>query len=136
MDLRKADCNIGMEECSRNIKTKQFQILTDINLIWDFMVEIYGRNFSNGVAAPFYEYAITSTWMDISYQYLNRIWFDGDKVVAFVFTESPVTSLYGALMHNTRIQKQRIGSGCIIETLRTNEEAWCNSYDGRRERIL
>ena len=76
-----------MEKCYTNNKTKQFQILTDINLIWDFMVDIYGRNFSNGVAAPFYEYAITSTWMDISYQYLNRIWFDGDKVVAFVFKD-------------------------------------------------
>ncbi|WP_277408276.1 hypothetical protein [Lacrimispora xylanisolvens] len=42
-----------MEECNRNIKIKQFQILTDINLIWNFMVEIYGRNFTNGVAAPF-----------------------------------------------------------------------------------
>ena len=26
-----------------NITTKQFQLLTDINLIWDFLVDIYDR---------------------------------------------------------------------------------------------
>lgn len=77
-----------------SITTKQFQLLTDINLIWNFMVETYDRDNRTGVAAPFFEYAITSAWMDTSYQFLNRIWFDGDKVVAFVFNESPVTDIY------------------------------------------
>ena len=27
-----------------NITTKQFQILTDINLVWDFFVEIYDKD--------------------------------------------------------------------------------------------
>lgn len=36
----------------RNITTKQFQILTDINLVWDFLVDIYEKG--NGVAAPFF----------------------------------------------------------------------------------
>ena len=57
-----------------NITTKQFQILTDINLVWDFFVEIYERG-QGGVPAPFYEYAIQSSWMDTTYQYLNRFWF-------------------------------------------------------------
>lgn len=36
-----------------NIKTKQFQILTDINLVWNFMTDIYDPYFANGAAAPF-----------------------------------------------------------------------------------
>ena len=47
-----------------NIKTKQFQILTDINLVWNFMTDIYDPYFANGAAAPFFEYALTSKWMD------------------------------------------------------------------------
>lgn len=77
-----------------NITTKQFQILTDINLVWDFFVEIYDKDRGGGVAAPFFEYAIQSSWMDTSYQYLNRFWFDGDRIVAFVFNEAPVTDIY------------------------------------------
>lgn len=74
--------------------TKQFQILTDINLVWDFFVETYDREKSGRIVAPFFEYAILSSWMDNSYSYLNRFWFDGNKVVAFVFYESPVTDTY------------------------------------------
>lgn len=127
MDLKKAACKMGMEEYSRNIHTKQFQILTDTNLIWDFMVEIYGRNFTNGVAAPFYEYAITSTWMDISYQYLNRIWFDGDKIVAFVFTESPVTNIFFNL---------RPGYEDLVEELLNYAEEYMPNFDNQRQFIL
>ena len=78
----------------KNITTKQFQILTDINLVWDFMKEIYKPHFANGVAAPFFEYAITSTWMNKEYLHLNRFWMDQDRVAAFVFTESSVTSVF------------------------------------------
>lgn len=78
----------------KNITSKQFQILTDINLVWDFMVDNYGRNFTNGVAAPFFEYAITSSWMNPLYTYLDRIWLDGDKVVGFIFTESTPTDIF------------------------------------------
>ena len=77
-----------------SITTKQFQILTDANLIWDFFVEIYDREHRTGVVAPFFEYAITSSWFDTTNIYLDRIWFDGDKVVAFVFYESPSTDIY------------------------------------------
>lgn len=76
------------------ITTRQFQILTDINLVWDFFVDVYDREKGGGVAAPFFEYAVQSTWMDNTYSYLNRIWFDGDKVVAFVFNEAPATDVY------------------------------------------
>ena len=76
------------------ITTKQFNILSDINLVWNFLVETYDRENDNGRAAPFFEYALTSSWMDTSYSFLDRFWFDGDKVVAFVYYENPVTDIY------------------------------------------
>ena len=76
------------------IITKQFQLLTDINLVWDFLVDTYDWKNDCGRAAPFFEYAITSSWMDTSYSFLDRLWFDGDKVVAFVYYENPVTDIY------------------------------------------
>ncbi|MGN0664964.1 MAG: GNAT family N-acetyltransferase [Huintestinicola sp.] len=76
------------------ITTKQFQILTDIDLVWDFFTDTYDRYNGGGIAAPFYEYAVSSSWMETSYQHLNRFWFDGDKVVGFVFNEYSVTDIY------------------------------------------
>lgn len=78
----------------KNITTGQFQILTDIDLVWDFFTDIYDENRGGGVAAPFFEYAIQSSWMDTSYCFLNRFWLDEKKVVGFVFYESPVTDIY------------------------------------------
>ena len=77
-----------------SITTKQFQKETDLNPVWDFMVEIYDREKGGGVAAPFFEYALFSSWMDKSYVHLNRLWFDGSRVVGFVFNEAPVTDIY------------------------------------------
>ena len=82
------------EENNMSITTKQFQKETDLNLVWDFMVEIYDREKGGGVAAPFFEYALFSSWMDKSYVHLNRLWFDGSRVVGFVFNEAPVTDIY------------------------------------------
>ena len=53
-------------EKKMNITTKQFQLLTDINLVWDFLVETYDRENDSGRPAPFFEYALTSSWMDTS----------------------------------------------------------------------
>lgn len=80
-----------------NIKTKQFQILTDIDLVWKLMTDIYDHEETNGPAAPFFEYAIISSWLDKAYLRMNRLWLDGDLPVAFVFYESPVTSTYFVL---------------------------------------
>ena len=77
-----------------SITTKQFQLLTDINPVWDFLVEIYDRETGSGMAAPFFEHALQSSWMDRSYTFLDRLWFDRDRVVAFVYYESPVTDIY------------------------------------------
>lgn len=50
------------------IKTKQFQILTDVEMAWKFIVDVYDAISDKGrenVEAPFFEYALTSTWMNI-----------------------------------------------------------------------
>ena len=80
-----------------NIRTKQFQILTDIGLAWKLMTDVYNHEETNGPAAPFFEYAVISSWLDRDYLRLNRFWLDGDLPVAFVFYEQPVTSTYFVL---------------------------------------
>ena len=79
------------------IRTKQFQLLTDIGLVWKLMTDVYDHEESNGPAAPFFEYAVTSPWYDGAYSRLNRFWLDGDTPVGFVFYENPVSSLYYVL---------------------------------------
>ena len=79
------------------IRTKQFQILTDIELVWKLMTDVYNREETNGPCAPFFEYAVTSTWLDRVYLRLNRLWLDGDLPVGFVFYEQPVTSTFFVL---------------------------------------
>lgn len=66
------------------MRTRQFQLLSDINLVWDFMVETYDRYAANGVAAPFFEYALTSTWMDKAYTHLNRMWWVPQNRLAYM----------------------------------------------------
>ena len=63
-----------------NITTKQFPILTDVNLVWVFLADIYDREHGSGVAASFFEYALQSSWMDQSYSFLDGLWLDGDRV--------------------------------------------------------
>ena len=111
----------------KNITTKQFQPLTDMGMVWDFMVEIYDDRFANGVAAPFFEYAITSTWMNKSYLHLDRLWFDSDKVIAFVFTEEPVTSVFFSL---------RPGYEELAEEMIDYAEANIPNFDGEQEFVL
>ena len=85
------------EDTGMKIRTKQFQILTDIGLAWKLMTDVYNHEETNGPAAPFFEYAIISSWLDKDYLRLNRFWLDGDLPVAFVFYEAPVTSTYFVL---------------------------------------
>ena len=60
-----------------NIRTKQFQLLTDIELVWQLMTDAYNHGTSR-LAGPFFEYAVTSPWMDKDYVRLDRFWLDGD----------------------------------------------------------
>ena len=85
------------EETDMTVHTKQFQVLTDIELVWKLMTDVYNHEESNGPAAPFFEYAVTSPWLDRDYLRLNRIWLDDNQPVGFVFYEQPVTALYYVL---------------------------------------
>ena len=83
----------------RTIRTKQFQVLTDINIAWDFLVEMYNvalREGKGSIEPPFFEYALTSSWMNKNYLYLSRFWLEGDVVVGFVFYEN-LTDIYFVL---------------------------------------
>lgn len=81
----------------KQITCRQYQILADHMDIYRFMLELYERDWRNGVPAPFLEYALSSDWMDKSYTHRNRIWQDGEKIVAFCFNENPVTDVYFSL---------------------------------------
>ncbi len=66
---------------------------------YQFMQNIYEKDWRNGVPAPFLEYAFSSFsyWMDLSYTYKNRIWKDNGEIVGFCFYESPITDIYFSL---------------------------------------
>lgn len=83
----------------KHITTRPFSVLADCGKIYRFMLDIYERDWRNGVPAPFFEYAFSSFayWMDITYSYKNRIWEDNGKIIAFCFYESPVTDIYFSL---------------------------------------
>lgn len=83
----------------KHITTRQFSVLADCGKIYQFMLDIYERDWKNGVPAPFFEYAFSSFayWMDITYSYKNRIWEDNGRIVAFCFYENPMTDIYFSL---------------------------------------
>lgn len=83
----------------KNITTRQFSVLADCGKIYQFMLDIYERDWRNSVPAPFFEYAFSSFayWMDITYSYKNRIWEDNGNIVAFCFYEYPMTDIYFSL---------------------------------------
>ncbi len=81
----------------KSITTRNFRILCDFMEVRQFMVEVYERDWRNGVPAPFLEYALSSTWTDTSLTHRCRIWEDGGKIVALVFYENPVSDIYFSL---------------------------------------
>ena len=83
----------------KNITTRQFSVLADCGKVYQFMLDIYERDWRNGVPAPFFEYAFSSFsyWMDITYSYKNRIWEDHGEIVAFCFYEGALTDIYFSL---------------------------------------
>jgi len=80
------------------ITTKNFQILSDNQLAWDLLIRNYAPCFAKGMPAPFFEYALSSSWMDTSLTYLNRFWLEDGKPVGFVYYESPVTHVFFSLL--------------------------------------
>lgn len=111
----------------KNISARQYRILCDHMDIYQFMLEIYQQDWRNGVPAPFLEYALSSSWMDKSYTYLNRIWLDDDKIVGFCFYENPVTDTYFSL---------RPGYEELAPEMIAYAEQHMPNFDGRRQFIL
>ena len=101
--------------------------MTDINLVWDFLVDIYDRENGSGMPAPFFEHAIRASWMDASYSHLDRLWFDGDKTVAFVYYEAPVTDIYFAV---------RKGYEYLADELVDYAVTTMPDFDGNRQFVL
>ena len=79
------------------MRTKQFQILTDAELAWALMTDVFTPDERHGPAAPFFEYALASSWQDKTYLRLNRFWLDGDRPVGFVFYEDDPNRLHFTL---------------------------------------
>ena len=75
----------------KNYTTKQFQMMTDMDLAWNLMTDTFGPDSYNSSAAPFFEYAVSGSWLNKNYLYLNRFWLQSELPVAFVFYEQPVT---------------------------------------------
>lgn len=114
------------------MRTKQFQLLTDINLVWDFLVDTYDWKNDCGRAAPFFEYALTSSWMDTSYSFLDRLWFDGDKVVAFVYYENPVTDIYFNVRKGYEFLADELFDYAISSMPHFNNEQQFVLFDGQQ----
>ena len=114
------------------MRTKQFQLLTDINLVWDFLVDTYDWKNDCGRAAPFFEYALTSSWMDTSYSFLDRLWFDGDKVVAFVYYENPVTDIYFNVRKGYEFLADELVDYAISNMPHFNNEQQFVLFDGQQ----
>lgn len=110
-----------------NITTKQFQPLTDAARVWDFMVEVYDESWSNGVPAPFFEYALASAWLDKSYLFMDRLWLDGERVAAFAFYEAPCTDVYVNL---------RPGYEALADAIVEYGEARMPRFDGEKAFVL
>ena len=80
------------------ITTRNFQIMTDINLAWRVMNTASMPFGNNGMPAPFFEYALSSSWMDKNHLYLNRFWLDDSEPVGFVFYENPANNIFFSLV--------------------------------------
>lgn len=111
----------------KNIRTRQYRILADHMDIYRFMIDIYERDWRNGVPAPFLEYALYSQWMDKSYLFKNRIWLAGEMIVGFVFTESPVTDIYFSL---------RPGYEELAVEMAAYADEYMPDFEGKRRLII
>ena len=75
----------------KNITTRQFSVLGDCGKIYQFMLDIYERDWRNGVAAPFFEYASRRFTVGWTYPVPTRI-VSGktmERLWHFVFMKTP-----------------------------------------------
>lgn len=49
-----------------DIISRNFRVSCDFMDVYQFMIDIYEKDWRNGVPAPFLEYALSSAWMDNS----------------------------------------------------------------------
>lgn len=96
-------------------------------MVWDFMTDVYTHDRANGVPAPFFEYALSSSWLDKHYLYANRLWLDGDRIVAFAFYEAPCTDVYVCL---------RPGYESLADEIVEYGETSMPSFDGEKAFVL
>ena len=111
----------------KNITTRNFRILSDFMEIRQFMVEIYERNWKNGVPAPFLEYALSSDWMDKSFTHRYQIWEEDGTIVAFCFTENPISHIYFSI---------RPGYESLAEEMVQYSEEYMPRIDGTHTFVL
>ena len=110
-----------------NITHRQYRILSDHMAVYQFLLDIYERDWRNGVPAPFLEYALCSDWMDKSCVHRNRIWFDDEQIVALVFYENPVTDVYFSL---------RPGYEFLAEEMISYAESDMPKKDGKKRLVI
>ena len=94
-----------------SITSRPYRLLSDHMEVYDFMTEIYERDWRNGVPAPFLEYALSSDWMDKSLVHRNRLWFDGSRIVA-----SFPTSVNGEPSVNVKLTLVKTADGWRLDS--------------------
>lgn len=81
----------------KQITARNFRVLCDFMDVYQFMIEIYEKDWRNGVAAPFLEYALSSDWMDKRWTHRWKLWEDQGRIAGLVFQENPVNDVYFCL---------------------------------------
>lgn len=81
----------------KNITKRPFMILSDFMAVYQFMIDIYEKDWRNGVPAPFFEYALSSDWSDKTMSHRNMIWEDGSIIAGFCFYESQLGKAFFSL---------------------------------------
>lgn len=79
------------------ITRRNYRPLCDFAAVRQFLVEIYERDWRNGVPAPFLEYALCCSWMDTSLTHRFSLWEEDGRIVALVFYENPASDVYFSL---------------------------------------
>lgn len=79
------------------IISRNFRILCDFMNVYQFMTDLYEKDWRNGVPAPFLEYALSSDWMDKSLVHRWKLWEENGRIVGLVFYENPVNDVYFSL---------------------------------------
>ncbi len=79
------------------IISRNFRVLCDFMDVYQFMIDIYEKDWRNGVPAPFLEYALSSDWMDKTLVHRWKLWENNGRIVGLVFYENPVNDVYFSL---------------------------------------